>query len=104
MPAALRSNVSDVTPSLRCRYFSTLLVGVFGGTGLEGAVNIISAKEHDAAATPEERAELHASLIAELKHSNTAVESGGQVPLRRGDRSGRYARHPHQDAVVVPEI
>jgi acetyl-CoA carboxylase carboxyltransferase component len=47
----------------------------FGGMGLEGAVNIIYAKELEAAATPEERAELHARLTAELKRSNTAVES-----------------------------
>ena len=50
----------------------------FGGMGLEGAVNIIYAKELDAAATPEERAELHAQLTAELKRSNTAVESGAK--------------------------
>lgn len=50
----------------------------FGGMGLEGAVNIIYAKELAAAATPEERAELHAGLTAELKRSNTAVESGAK--------------------------
>jgi acetyl-CoA carboxylase carboxyltransferase component len=50
----------------------------FGGMGLEGAVNIIYAKELDAAATPEERAEMHATLTAELKRSNTAVESGAK--------------------------
>lgn len=50
----------------------------FGGMGLEGAVNIIYAKELEAAATLEERAELHASLTAELKRSNTAVESGAK--------------------------
>ncbi|WGS25651.1 carboxyl transferase domain-containing protein [Bradyrhizobium sp. ISRA464] len=50
----------------------------FGGMGLEGAVNIIYAKELEAAATPEERAGLHASLTAELKRSNTAVESGAK--------------------------
>jgi acetyl-CoA carboxylase carboxyltransferase component len=48
----------------------------FGGMGLEGAVNIIYAKEFDAIETPEARAELHAQLTAELKRSNTAVESG----------------------------
>jgi acetyl-CoA carboxylase carboxyltransferase component len=50
----------------------------FGGMGLEGAVNIIYAKELEAVATPEERAALHASLTAELKRSNTAVESGAK--------------------------
>jgi acetyl-CoA carboxylase carboxyltransferase component len=50
----------------------------FGGMGLEGAVNIIYAKELEAAATPEERAELHADLTAELKRSNTAVESAAR--------------------------
>jgi acetyl-CoA carboxylase carboxyltransferase component len=50
----------------------------FGGMGLEGAVNIIYAKELEAAATLEERAELHARLTAELKRSNTAVESAAR--------------------------
>ena len=50
----------------------------FGGMGLEGAASIIYAKELDAAATPQERAELHAQLTAELKRSNTAVESAGK--------------------------
>ncbi|MBV9561278.1 MAG: hypothetical protein JOY90_12620 [Bradyrhizobium sp.] len=50
----------------------------FGGMGLEGAVNIIHAKELEAAATPEARTELHARLTAELKRSNTAVESGAK--------------------------
>jgi acetyl-CoA carboxylase carboxyltransferase component len=50
----------------------------FGGMGLEGAVNIIYAKELEAAATPEERAKMHATLTAELKRSNTAVESGAK--------------------------
>jgi acetyl-CoA carboxylase carboxyltransferase component len=46
--------------------------------GLEGAASIIYAKELDAAATPQERAELHARLTAELKRSNTAVESAAK--------------------------
>ncbi|MGB3867546.1 MAG: carboxyl transferase domain-containing protein, partial [Xanthobacteraceae bacterium] len=50
----------------------------YGGMGLEGAVNIIHAKELDAAQTPEERADLHASLTAGLKRSNTAVESAAK--------------------------
>ena len=50
----------------------------FGGMGLEGAVNIIYAKELEAAATPQERGELHARLTAELKRSNTAVESAAK--------------------------
>jgi acetyl-CoA carboxylase carboxyltransferase component len=50
----------------------------FGGMGLEGAVNIIYARELDAAVTPEERAELHARLTAELKCSNTAIESAAK--------------------------
>jgi acetyl-CoA carboxylase carboxyltransferase component len=50
----------------------------FGGMGLEGAVNIIYAKELEAAATPEGRADLHAQLTAELKRSNTAVEGGAK--------------------------
>jgi acetyl-CoA carboxylase carboxyltransferase component len=50
----------------------------FGGMGLEGAVNIIHARELDATATPAERAELHAGLTAELKRANTAVESAAK--------------------------
>ncbi len=50
----------------------------YGGMGLEGAVNIIYKKELDATATPEERAALHADLTAELKRSNTAVESAAK--------------------------
>lgn len=51
----------------------------FGGMGLEGAVNIIHAKELDASASPEARAELHARLTAELKRSNTAIESAAKL-------------------------
>jgi acetyl-CoA carboxylase carboxyltransferase component len=50
----------------------------YGGMGLEGAVNIIYKKDLDDAATPEERASLHASLTAELKKSNTAIESAAK--------------------------
>lgn len=46
----------------------------FGGMGLEGAVNIIYAKELEAVTVPEDRAQLHASLTAELKRSHTAIE------------------------------
>jgi acetyl-CoA carboxylase carboxyltransferase component len=49
----------------------------YGGMGLEGAVNIIHKKELDAA-RPEERADLHARLTANLKQSHTAVESAAK--------------------------
>jgi acetyl-CoA carboxylase carboxyltransferase component len=49
----------------------------YGGMGLEGAVNIIYKKELDAA-KPEERADLHARLTADLKQSHTAVESAAK--------------------------
>jgi acetyl-CoA carboxylase carboxyltransferase component len=50
----------------------------YGGMGLEGAVNIIHKKDLEAAATPEERSDLHARLTAGLKKSNTAIESAAK--------------------------
>ena len=50
----------------------------YGGMGLEGAVNIIHKKDLEAAASLEERADLHARLTASLKKSNTAVESAAK--------------------------
>ena len=46
----------------------------FGGMGLEGAVNIIYRRELDDASDPETRAELHRTLTAGLRRSNTALE------------------------------
>jgi acetyl-CoA carboxylase carboxyltransferase component len=46
----------------------------YGGMGLEGAVNIIYRQELDAIADPEQRAETHRQLTAQLKKSNTATE------------------------------
>jgi acetyl-CoA carboxylase carboxyltransferase component len=46
----------------------------FGGMGLEGAVNIIYRRELDDAPDPETRAELHRTLTAGLRRSNTALE------------------------------
>jgi acetyl-CoA carboxylase carboxyltransferase component len=50
----------------------------YGGMGLEGAVNIIYKKDLEEAASPEERANLHAGLTANLKKSNTAIESAAK--------------------------
>jgi acetyl-CoA carboxylase carboxyltransferase component len=69
----------------------------FGGMGLEGAASIIYAKELDAAATPQERAELHARLTADLKRSNTAVESAGKF-LYDDVIDPADTRYPDQDA------
>jgi acetyl-CoA carboxylase carboxyltransferase component len=46
----------------------------YGGMGLEGAVNIIYRRELDDAPDAERRSELHRTLTADLRRSNTALE------------------------------
>lgn len=50
----------------------------YGGMGLEGAVNIIHARELDAEPDPAKRAALHKALTDELKRSHTAVETAAR--------------------------
>lgn len=50
----------------------------YGGMGLEGAVNIIYRRELEGIADPQERAEFHARLTAELKDEHSAVAAAGR--------------------------
>lgn len=50
----------------------------YGGMGLEGAVNIIYRRELEAMADPDERAQLHTKLVAELKDEHSAVAAAGR--------------------------